>query len=194
MRPCITAHDAKTKEPWCSMTHVSIWDGKVLYAPEYSVGVILFAEDGHPILEIAETSDNDVLNLFIKVYGDKRGFFHYPNQKAFNSESDEDSDWDLITEWSTRPSPINPLPLGDSEVHTKPKQIHSKGKCDFCDKPLPNAKGASLDDWIPTYWSEADNEEIFEPVCGECVKKYLEYDKDSCDFVRKIQPTSRPAS
>jgi uncharacterized protein with PIN domain len=82
-----------------------------------------------------------------------------------------------------------PNPLAIREVKK------TTSKCDFCNKPLPGPELLAADGWIPSYWSPPDDEEIYEPVCGECVSKYLVLNEEESDFETKPRgvPISAPA-
>jgi hypothetical protein len=61
----------------------------------------------------------------------------------------------------------------------------SKGKCDFCGKPMPPSDQLAAQCWIPSYWSPEDNEEILEPVCGYCLPLHLVYNEEIGDFEKR---------
>jgi hypothetical protein len=121
MIPCITAEQARTEKPWCNMTHVYISNGEVLYKPERSIGVLLFSEDGNPIMAVGECSDDEIMNLFITTFGDSTGFIHYPNpMEDANDMNDPDCSWDLMQQTKHRP----PATVNSGESFERLKELY----------------------------------------------------------------------
>ncbi len=61
-------------------------------------------------------------------------------------------------------------------------------KCHFCGRHAPADMNQVVDDgWVPSFWDGED--EVCEPVCGECCETRLELDVEDGELIlRPLQP------
>ena len=79
------------------------------------------------------------------------------------------------------------LSLECLEKHQKElqaEQLEEEGiKCFFCDATVPDVPTAIRLEWSPDFFDGEDP--VSEPVCPDCVTKYLEIDDESGELVKK---------
>lgn len=63
-------------------------------------------------------------------------------------------------------------------------------RCAFCTNYVLKSE-ACESNWIPSYYSEVEMEEVFAPVCPQCVDKRLE-DSEMHEYVLKNGPFRAP--